>query len=189
MSSDKDPARKIAILLPGIGYTCDKPLLYYGGKLARALGWEVVPVPYGGFPPKVQGDRERLRESIRIALAQTEERLSGIDRAGDREILFISKSIGTAVATAYAAAHGLACRHILFTPLEETFAHPPEQAIAFHGTADPWAETARITVLCGEAGIPLYLTEGANHSLETGDVSRDIRHLADVMRRVEEYIG
>ena len=27
-------AEKIAVFLPGIGYTCDKPLMYYGAKLA-----------------------------------------------------------------------------------------------------------------------------------------------------------
>ncbi len=178
----------IAILLPGIGYTCDKPLLYYSARLARARGWEVLPVLYGGFPPKVRGDRERLRESIRIALAQTEESLREIRWAEHEQVVFISKSIGTAVATAYAAAREIRCRHILFTPLEETFAHPVPEAIAFHGTADPWAQTAVIREQCGAAGIPLYLTEGANHSLETGDVDRDIRCLRTVMRQAAAYL-
>lgn len=31
--------KKIAVLFPGIGYTCDKPLLYYTGKLAVARGY------------------------------------------------------------------------------------------------------------------------------------------------------
>ncbi len=178
----------IAVLLPGIGYTCDKPLLYYSGKLARSLGWEVLPIPYGGFPPKVQGDQDRLRDSIRIALTQTEEKLQGVDWAQYEEILFISKSIGTAVATAYTALHGIRCRHILFTPLEETFAHPVTDAIAFHGTSDPWAETKRIRALCAELGFPLYTTEQANHSLETGNVRQDIRNLAEVMEQVAAYI-
>ena len=178
----------IAILLPGIGYTCDKPLLYYSGKLARSLGWEVLPVPYGGFPPKVQGDRDRLRESIGIALRQTEEKLKDVDWARYTEVLFISKSIGTAVATAYASSHGIRCRHILFTPLEEAFALPVTDAIAFHGTADPWAKTERLRILCARASIPLELTEQANHSLETGDVQRDLRSLEGVMERVKAYI-
>ena len=33
---------KIAVLFPGIGYTCDKPLLYYTGKLAVARGYKIV---------------------------------------------------------------------------------------------------------------------------------------------------
>ncbi len=185
MSTDQ---RSLTVLLPGIGYTCDRPLLYYSGRLARALGWEVLPVPYGGFPPKVRGDRERLMQSAEIACAKTEEMLRDVDWKAFRQILFISKSIGTVAATAYAHAHGLPCRHILFTPVEETFDRPIRDAIAFHGTADPWADTARITLLCGKAGIPLYVTQDANHSLETGDVARDLRNLEAVMRQVRAYI-
>ena len=50
--------KRIACLFPGIGYTCDKPLLYYSWKLLKGLGWEVVPVPYTGFPSGVKGNPE-----------------------------------------------------------------------------------------------------------------------------------
>lgn len=43
---------KLAVLFPGIGYTCDKPLLYYGAKLAKSYGYEVKRVEYGNFPKK-----------------------------------------------------------------------------------------------------------------------------------------
>ena len=31
--------KKLAVLFPGIGYHCDKPLLYYSAKLAGAAGY------------------------------------------------------------------------------------------------------------------------------------------------------
>ena len=34
---DDTPAKKLAVLFPGIGYTCDKPLLYYSGECVRAF--------------------------------------------------------------------------------------------------------------------------------------------------------
>ena len=184
----KEEKRGIAVLLPGIGYTCDKPLLYYSGKLARSLGWDVLPVPYGGFPSKVRGDRERMKQSAEIALAQTEDMLREIDWTQYGQILLIAKSVGTVAATAYASAHNLPCRHILFTPVEDTFAVQIQHAVAFHGTADPWAETDRIKSLCAAARIPLYITENANHSLETGDIEVDIRSLETVMRQVKAYM-
>lgn len=49
-------SKKIACLFPGIGYTCDKPLLYYSWKLLKGMGCEIVPVAYSGFPDKVKGD-------------------------------------------------------------------------------------------------------------------------------------
>ena len=53
-------------------------------------------------------------------------------------------SIGTTVAVRYADACGISCQHVLFTPLEETFSVPVRDAIAFHGTADPWADDKEI---------------------------------------------
>ena len=172
---------KIAVLFPGIGYTCDKPLLYYGGKLAREAGYEVRPVPYGNFPRGVKGDAGKMRQAFLSACDQAEALLADVDWDRCAEIVFIGKSIGTAVGTRYAQEKGLPARHVLLTPLEETFRFDIGEAVAFHGTADPWAATPAITALCRERRIPLFLTEGANHSLETGDVAKDLETLLQTM--------
>ncbi len=184
----KDRKRGAAVLLPGIGYTCDKPLLYYSGKLTKSLGWDVIPVPYTGFPGKIRGDRERMKQSFEIALRQTEDMLKAVDWREYDPVVFISKSIGTTVAVRYADACGISCQHVLFTPLEETFSVPVRDAIAFHGTADPWADTDRIQRLCKKAKIPLYVIENANHSLEIDDVLQNIRNLENVMQQVKLYL-
>ena len=181
--------RKIACLFPGIGYTCDKPLLYYSWKLLKGMGWDVVPVPYAGFPEKVKGNPEKMKLSAEMALEQAEEILREIEWDRYGEILFIGKSVGTVVCGAYAEKHGIDCRRILFTPVEATFGFICGNAIAFHGTADPWAETGVIRECCRKQGIPLYETEGANHSLETGDVEKDIKELRKVMKTVREFVG
>ena len=180
---------RIACLFPGIGYTCDKPLLYYSGKLLKGMGWEIVPVPYSGFPDKVKGNPEKMRQCAEMALEQTEEILKDICLKQYREILFIGKSVGTAVCGAYAAKHGIACRRILFTPVEVTFQYAVGEAIAFHGTADPWAETKMIRECCRKQSIPLCETKGANHSLETGNIDEDIRTIRRTMKIVAEFIG
>ena len=69
----------------------------------------------------------------------------------------------------------------------ETFEYIRKPAIAFHGTADPGVRTEDVIRKC-EGPIPLYLTEGANHSLETGNVEKDIRTLLETMRTIKEYI-
>ena len=51
--------KKIAVLFPGIGYTCDKPLLYYTGKLAVARGYKLVKVEYGNFPSGIKENKEK----------------------------------------------------------------------------------------------------------------------------------
>ncbi len=179
--------KKIACLFPGIGYTCDKPLLYYSWKLLSGLGWEIRPVPYSGFPSGVKGNPEKMKQCAEMALAQAEELLRQVIWDEYSKILFISKSIGTAAACAYAAKHRIPCRSILFTPVETAFTFPIGDAIAFHGTGDPWVDSGAVREACGRLGIPLYITEKANHSLETGDVDADIENLRNVMRIVGEY--
>ena len=180
--------RRLAVLFPGIGYHCDKPLLYYSAKLARAAGYEVLPVPYAGFPEKVRGDADRMRASLDIARTQAEAMLAPVDWSGRRDILFIGKSIGTIVASMYAREKDLEVRSVLLTPLAETFPFVRGRAIAFHGTADPWARTGAIVTACRERGIPLRMTEGANHSLETGDVPRDVRTLGETLAAIDAFM-
>ena len=179
---------KIAVLFPGIGYTCDKPLLYYAGRLARELDYEVLPVPYGSFPQGAKGDDDKMRACLDSACRQAEERLAGVDWAKYDDRLFIGKSIGTVVAARYARAHALRVRYALLTPLEATFPDLQGEAVAFHGTADPWAETGRIAAACAARGIPLRLTEGANHSLETGCVETDLATLHRTMQTLRAFI-
>lgn len=179
---------KLAVLFPGIGYHCDKPLLYYTARLAKAEEYEVLPVPYAGFPEKVRGNADKMRACLEIACTRADEMLKSVDWSAYNSILFVGKSIGTIVGSAYAQQKGLVVHSILLTPLAETFRYACGKAVAFHGTADPWAETGAIREACRKRGIPLYLTEGANHSLETGDVGRDVDVLRDTIQKIESFI-
>ena len=100
----------------------------------------------------------------------------------------IGKSIGTIAGSAYARRHGIDCRQIHFSPVEETFQYAGEKGIVFHGTADRWVDTEIVERCCAEKGLSLYKTEGANHSLETGDVDRDIANMRDIMRETALFL-
>ena len=179
---------KLCVLFPGIGYTCDKPLLYYSGRLARAAGYEVIPLIYSGFPAGAKGNEEKMRMAASHALAQSEEQLDGICWERYGQIVFIGKSIGTAACLGYRALHELKARCILLTPLALTFEQPSADCTAFHGTADPWADTAEIRSLSERYGVPLFEYPQANHSLETGDVRRDLGYLTDAAERISELL-
>ena len=60
--------KRIAVVFPGIGYTVDKPLLYYSSKLLHASGWDVTPVSYSGFPDGVKGNSAKMEQAARMAL-------------------------------------------------------------------------------------------------------------------------
>lgn len=130
--------KKAAVLFPGIGYHTDKPLLYYSKKIAAEHGYEIIEVPYGKFPKGVKGSREKMEKAFFSALEQAGEILQDVDFSEYDDIVFISKSVGTAVASAYAGRHGLKTRNIYYTPVEASFQFMEQPGIVFTGTADAW---------------------------------------------------
>lgn len=60
--------------------------------------------------------------------------------------------------------------------------------IVFHETHDSWAETACLVQRCEAKGYPCHIIENANHSLETGEVHKDIENMAYIMELTDAYI-
>ena len=166
--------------------------MHYSRKLTASLGYEIKLLPYSGFPPKIKDDRQKMEESFRLALEQSEEMLADTDLQAYDDILFIGKSIGTVAAAKIASESSAAdkIRLVLYTPLEATFAFPMKDAVAFTGTKDPWVGKGEYSIadLCEQRGIPCYLIKGGNHSLETKDVDKYLRKLRKIMKKTEEYI-
>lgn len=179
--------RKLLITFPGIGYTCDKPLLYYSKKLAIEKGYEVMDVPYCNFGVGVFGDQKKIKQAIVSAYNQTEELLADVDFKSYSNIVFSSKSIGTCVAAEYADKHKIATRNIFYTPIEASFDYISKAGIMFHGTNDPWCANDYFERRAAGIGAPYYLLEDANHSLETGNVDLDLDNIRKIMRLVNEY--
>ena len=183
---------KLAVFFPGIGYTADKPLLYYSRKLALKAGYTVRVLNYGGFPPKIEGDKDRMMRSFEIALEQAERMLGDLDLTSFEDIVFVGKSIGTIAAAAIASKSPAKAkiRFVLYTPLRETFDFSLTDAIAFTGSDDQWTgrENSPVPALCKERGIPCTIIEGGNHSLECGDPESDVRNLERILAETEAYL-
>lgn len=186
--SDKS-APKLAVIFPGIGYTADKPLLYYASRLARHYGYQILAVSYGTPPENVKGDHAKMKQAFELAYEQTEQALQDIDWNSYGSILFISKSIGTVIASAYASRHNIKGKSILFTPLTDTFPLLVPAALHFtvlqiHGQK----QTLSVHWL-NKKEVPLFLTPNANHSLETGDVQADLSIIKATMEHVNRFIA
>lgn len=180
--------KKLAVIFPGIGYHTDKPILFYSKKLAKQYGYEVMEVPYKDLLKNAADPEKKLESAFYTAFEQTEELLKDVSFGEYEQLLFISKSIGTVVASAYAKKWNLNVKHILYTPVEQTFSFDPQQGVVLHGTADPMADTQMVQKECRKRKLPLYTIENGNHSLETGDVFRDLEILRDVMGKTEKYL-
>ena len=186
--------KKTAVIFPGIGYHADKPLLYYGRKVAHEMGYEeCINISYSCPVEKIRGDKEKMKTAFESMYSQAEEQLQNISWDEYAHILFVSKSIGTAIAAMYASKHvSRPVKQLLYTPLVETFI-PFEgkkdiDALAFIGTKDPWSDVPKVVERAGELGIPIHIYEGANHSLETEDTLRNLQTMADVMDKSRKYL-
>lgn len=74
-----------------------------------------------------------------------------------------------------------------FTPIEAALPDLDPAGIAF--TVPPtWARTELITEGCRRLGVPLHLTENADHSMETGDVLRDITILHTILEQTDRWM-
>ncbi len=180
---------KTAIYFPGIGYHCDKPLLYYSRKIACELGYQNyrnISYTYDGG--NIRGNERKMKEAYEALLSQAESQLADMDWSGFEDVLFVSKSIGTIIAASYAEKCGLKnVRHILYTPLAQTYLFAPEHGIGFVGTADPWSDTDEIIRLSEANRIPLTVYDGCNHSLECDGTLKNLELLKDIMGRTREF--
>lgn len=187
--------KKIAVFFPGIGYYCDKPLLYYSKKLAFEKGYEKaidVKYTYNGEKMNLK-DREnlekRLQEVYEELFLQAEKCLEQIDWESFDEVVFVSKSIGTIIAVSYAQKYKLKnVRHVLYTPLELTFSFEINNAVAFIGNADAWSDVKNIMQFAKEKEIMLSLYENCNHSLETDDTMKNLEIMMDVMKKTKDFL-
>lgn len=182
---------KIAVFFPGIGYHCDKPLLYYGRDVAYEAGYEkYINISYS-YPKFDIKNADSMREAAIELMRQAEEQLKDVDWDEYNEVLFVAKSIGTTLAAALADKYrtkDVNIKLILLTPLVQTFQWKIDNAIAFLGTKDQFSKAEDIQTLADKSGIPLYIYEDCNHSLEGDDTFKNIEILEDVMNKIKTKI-
>lgn len=181
--------KKLAVIFPGMGYTPDKPLLYYASGLAKERDFDIVTVDFRNLNKSMLKSDEQRRAAFESAASQAEERLTDVDFSAYGAILFISKSIGTIVAADYAAKNELPVNQIYFTPLERTLEVAKDgNGLVFFGDNDPWIEPAVIKDMCAAKGLEYKLIPNGNHSLETGHVHNDVENITEIMHIVEKYM-
>ncbi|MGN1205814.1 MAG: alpha/beta hydrolase [Eubacterium sp.] len=182
---------RMVVLFPGIGYRFHKPLLYYSKKLATECGYDTfLEVDYQiKNRTNIRGNEEKMKQVYQEACESAEKFLFNIPWEEYKDIVFISKSIGTAVAAHFTEKYQLQAKQIYYTPLTQTFLANPKPGIAFCGTADPWVpDVDNVIYQCAQVNIESHRVEGADHSLETGDVMKDIEILNQLMQCIKEYL-
>lgn len=184
---------KLAVVFPGVGYHIDRPILHYASKIAKKQGYEIISLSYDDLPVVDKKDPMSMKYIFDAAYAQVVESLRDVDWDSYEDVVFLCKSIGTPLGVEFAGRSNLKARLVLYTPLEVAFREAGDKlaywnAIAFHGTKDHWSDLGKIKDLSAMRKVPLHLYEGADHSLETGDVMVDLENMSKIMKLTEEFI-
>ena len=166
---DGDPGR-CAVLLPGVRYFSQAPLLWFAREAAQAEGWSVLEL--SGRAPADEEPFEWMRDRAGRAL----------DLAGGGTVAVIGKSLGSAAAP-LVAERGLAA--VWLTPLlvrPGVAAAVRAPALLVGSAADPtWANGEH----SGGDSVEVLEFDGLDHSLQ---VEGDPLASLDVLRQVTERV-
>ncbi len=185
----------LAVVFPGVAYTCDMPLLYYPTLLLRQRDADVLQLhpdyaspAYRSLPTE---ERARWREN------DAEKGLGAALAQGQYEVLIlVGKSIGT-LALAHLVGSDLTPKPmtIWLTPL---LRQPQlvQAAIRFEGpalyiagSADHTYEAGALARIQEATGAEALVIDGADHSLEIpGDAHGSLRALGEVLQRIDDFL-
>lgn len=169
----------IGIVLPGFGYTCEMPLLYYSTRLLLSLGADVLQVEYAyhemeGFQALSYSEQMQwLFTDVASAWC------AALSQRTYQQVTIIGRSMGTLAVGHLFATGGvpLQTRVVWLTPLlrDEKLRSQMKQyqmhSLFVIGTADPHYEPSYLVDIQAMTNGKAITIEGANHSLEMGAIS------------------
>lgn len=184
-----------ALILPGIGYTCQMPLLYYPTQELLVQGADVLRVEYGQRPYfQDLSDREMVNCITADAKAASQVLLQ---QGLYRRITLIGKSIGTAAMAYLLNEVNLPplVRAIWLTPplrrkeLRAMIQQARPVSLFVIGTADSHYHKQGLTEVQNATLGDTLVIENANHSLEIPhDVLQSVKIMEQVIQSLQAFL-
>lgn len=180
---NQNSTQKLMVLFPGMGYTCDKPLLHYAKAYGFLKGYDILCINYG----KMTFDKSKVLSSIAPAYEIAKEALNMINITNYEKIIFISKSLGTVVAGQLSKEYAMDIQNIFLTPLKETIPYMENsEDVTISGDHDPMLSCDDLQLI-QEQPITSFVFPNTNHSLEVEkDPDQSIDYLHQVAKIYEK---
>ncbi len=179
--------RKIAILFPGIRYSVECPLLYFGGKLMKKLGYEVVGLNYDVKDTKL--DPEKFFDK---AKKQIEKKIKKLDLQPDDQVVFVEKSVGTVLGLWVERKISAKVYHVVLTPVRATMSYLTEETNVCYmvmGSEDEFLKPEKMKEACDKYHIQGEILEGLGHRLEDrNDPVRSLEILSHILQNMEQGV-
>ncbi len=188
---------RVAIVLPGYGYSADMPVLYYPGRAALERGADLLQVQYAynlNAAYRQQTDEEQMRWLVEDSQAACREVFS---RREYRRVTLIGKSLGTmAMARLLPADPGFdhaAC--VWLTPVlsdpqvERLILSSDRKSLLVIGTADSFYHPEMIAQIQRKENTQVMVIPDADHSLEIkGDIVRSIKIMEKLVEQMISFM-
>jgi pimeloyl-ACP methyl ester carboxylesterase len=191
-------ADHLAIVLPGLGYSADMPLLFFTVSHLVDLGAEILQVEYpysqcADYRTLDADERQRWLIADTVAACRV-----ALGQRRYRRITLVGKSLGTR-AMAHLLAHDETfadATTIWFTPVwhespvRDAILATRQRALVVIGTADPHYDTTLAAATRAALNGELMIVAEADHGMEIeGDMLRSIAVLDEAMRAVVRVLA
>lgn len=182
----------LVVLLQGIGYTYDMPLLYFSKKLAMEKGYDVLPVEYGAVKVGIKLKLDNKKE-IGILIEESCELIKMALSDKYKKIIFIGKSIGTVVQRTMEINlkdYNGEIVNVYLTPINKTCELGIQKgSLVVCGTKDPFITCENREKLMCRDDIKYIEIKDANHSLMIEcDVETSVKALEEVLCIIKQFI-
>ena len=182
--TQESPSTKLMTLLPGRGYTCERPALHYLRVLGLAQGYDVLEIRYGFHLTQVDLMPENIpdvnQDGTKAVIAALEQ--------GYEEVCIVGKSLGTPIAALLSQSIPLSKKStILLTPIRDAAKMVGDvRTLAVIGTADGAYDPAKIV---DTYTLTWKVYEGLNHGLEhPGDVWASLNVMREIMQACDNFL-
>ena len=184
------------IVLPGLGYTAQMPLLFYGVELMASLKADVLTVDYAYN----QRDFMALNEKERVHRVFNDVQPAYHALLGQRpygKLVFMGKSLGTlamghilTVEAVPAPAHAVWLTPILRNAtLRDQIKKYGGRSLFISGTADPHYDAGYMKEVQKATNGHVMLIDEADHTLNIkGDLNRTIHELGNIIDNIKAFI-
>ena len=189
-----ETSERLAVVLPGAGYTAQAPLLHYATDIYLHKGYDVLKINdryndefYDKFTMK------ELSDAIRFDVANVIDQVT----AGSpyEEFCLVGKSLGTiAMAALLERPMFRVAKAVWLTPLIkrpdvlEAMRVMPNPALGFIGDEDPVYDAERCFQIKSNPQLDLRVVPGTEHSLEIpGNPLASIDVLKGIMTEIEKF--
>lgn len=191
---NQDQTKKLAIFLPGIGYTAKSPLFHYTERLLAEQEYDILRINYDYNHPFY--DTYTMGEIEQAIKHDVKQVIDQVLKGSIYEKFFlVAKSLGTiALANELERPRFSGAKTVWLTPLLkhtevfEAMKQCPNPALSFIGDKDHYYDRTRMDDLQANQQLDAHVLKDVNHGMDfVGDPLKSIDTLKDIITDIHAF--